>query len=58
MPVSSILLYNVAFVFMYFHLIHLEEKFRGMLMQMLRRKVEYQVGILCAEWHMHLLKLC
>lgn len=45
MPVSSILLYNVAFVFMYFHLIHLGEKCRGMLMQMVRREAEYQVGI-------------
>lgn len=42
---KSMLLYNDAFVFMYFLLIRLEEKCGGMLMQMARREVEYQVGI-------------
>lgn len=63
LPVSSMLVYSDAFVLVYFLLIYLEEGCRGMFMQMMRREVEYQVGIWCAEWRTHLLpevlrKLC
>lgn len=43
MKCASMLLYNDAFVFLCFLLIHLQEKYRGMLMQMERREIEYQV---------------
>lgn len=63
LPVFGMLVYNDAFVLMYFLLIHLEKRCRGMFIQMVRREVEYQVGIWYAEWHTHLLpevllKLC
>lgn len=56
MPVANRLCYGDAFVLLYCLRIHLEEKCRGMLMQMVRKEVEYQA-------HTHtlpevLLKLC